>query len=127
MHRAAAFLDDESVPQIVGGMTHQRRGHDQVLLRMQLALQFLGQADERTSVFIAISLSEKKAETASPSGKRIPARVDDGPAVAGPERARNRAGTQGCLRGAVGAPPGVTTTSGANKGPFHRHRPMQCR
>jgi len=35
---------------------------------------------------------------------RIPARVDDGPAVAGPERAREIAPElQGCLRGAVGA------------------------
>ncbi|WP_413912433.1 hypothetical protein, partial [Candidatus Skiveiella danica] len=52
VHRVAAFLDDEAgVPQIVGGMAHQRRRHDQVLLRMQLAFQFLSQADERTSVF----------------------------------------------------------------------------
>jgi hypothetical protein len=71
---------------------------------MQLALQFLGQADERTSVFHSNLLVEKKSgDGITPRGMRIPARVDDGPAVAGPNWAREIAPElQGCLRDTVG-------------------------
>jgi hypothetical protein len=49
-HRVAGFVDDDvRLAVVAGAVMHQLRRHDQVLLRVQLALQFLGQAHEGTS------------------------------------------------------------------------------
>ena len=50
VHGGAALVDDEAgFAAVARAVVHELRGHDQVLLRVQLALQFLGQAHESTS------------------------------------------------------------------------------
>ena len=83
-HRAGACLDHETgLAPVVSGMTHQRRGHDQVLLRIQLALEFLHEAYERTSAIhgnVLVTM-EKRGRHHPLAGMHIPARVDGRPAI----------------------------------------------
>ena len=66
-HRAVAFLDDEAGgARVIGVVAHQRRRYDQVFLRRQLALQFLGQAHKGTSA-LHVDLQTGNAGTASPT------------------------------------------------------------
>jgi hypothetical protein len=80
--RSACLLDYEGrSAAFAGAVAHQWRGHYQIFLGVELALQLLGQIQQGTSASHDNLLRrERSGDGRAPAGMRIPAWADEGPA-----------------------------------------------